>query len=539
MEFREFANADIGNNVIMHMDELPGNRVALSEGHELKIFEVAAGKWNLIKSINLKFAVLMAAADPSKKIIWAATKSGVFKIDGSSYKILDWYNNTTGMANDFVYAAIPDKFGWVWCSTNRGIVAINSSNNEVLNFDMSGNLQDLEFNSSAFATDTQGYIYFGGVRGINYFKPPYKDGDTVLPKIIVEEVNLNNKPFAWGINPDNITEIEYPYGFASFIKTQALHLKKSASLKVIYRLKGELANWAEVNTDGYIQLINMSPGRHMLEIAYKESGNLHTAQSKIITIHVLPPWYKTWWAYIIYASVITAIIYISIKIMISRKLQQQKLQLEKQQAIQSERLRISSELHDDLGSGLSSIRLISEMMKDTFGDNTIRSQLHKISDSSKELLQKMNEIVWALNINNDNLQSLLAYIRQYAVKTLDDIGINCNVTISENIPAVTILGNERRMIFLMVKECIHNIIKHSGASQAVIEITLQRNISLKIADNGIGFAPGENGVHHFGIINLKQRAEALKGSIQWLQKNGTTVYIQIPLSSISHKSVTS
>ncbi|HEX5155420.1 MAG TPA: two-component regulator propeller domain-containing protein [Parafilimonas sp.] len=527
------------NDAMKHMDRLPGSRFALSGGHQLKIFEVKGDKWKLVRSINFGYLVLMAAADPSGKMIWVATNGGVFKIDDKSYKILQWYNVATGMANDYVYASIPDKFGWVWCSTNRGIVGINSSNNEVRNFDMSQNLQDLEFNTCSFTADNQGYIYFGGVKGINYFKPPYKDNDTILPKLVVEEIDLNNEPFAPGINPDKISEIKYPYGYASFIKTQALHLRKTALLKVIYRLKGEQANWAEVNNDGYIQLINMSPGYHRLEIAYKESGNPRTDKLKIITIHVLPPWYKTWWAYVIYASVIAVIVYVSIKITINRKLQQQKMLLEKQQAIQSERLRISSELHDDLGSGLSSIRLISEMMKDASGDNTISSQLHKISDSSKELVQKMNEIVWALNINNDNLQSLLAYIRQYAVKALDDVGINCNVAVSEKVPAITIAGNERRMVFLMVKECIHNIIKHSKATQVMIEITLQENISIKIADNGIGFAPGENGVHHFGIINLKQRAKQLSGSIEWVQGNGTTVYIQIPLSSISHKSVTS
>jgi signal transduction histidine kinase len=151
----------------------------------------------------------------------------------------------------------------------------------------------------------------------------------------------------------------------------------------------------------------------------------------------------------------------------------------------------------------------------------------------------MNEIVWALNINNDNLQSLLAYIRQYAVKTLDDVGIGSTVSIAEDIPNLFIAGNERRTTFLMVKESIHNVIKHSKASHVFIEIILKENISIRICDNGIGFMPSENNVHHFGIDSLKQRAKALKGSIEWQQNNGTTVHIQIPLSSLSHKSVIS
>ena len=223
-----------------------------------------------------------------------------------------------------------------------------------------------------------------------------------------------------------------------------------------------------------------------------------------------------------------------------RKLQlnieRQRSYIAKEQAVETERYRISSELHDDLGSGLSTIRLLSEMMKANTAGN-IENQLGKISDSSKELVQKMNEIVWALNINNDNLQSLLAYIRQYTVRELDDVNINCSVSMPSHIPNVSIPGKERRHIFLMVKECINNIIKHSKASQVNIEISLNEDFCLQIHDNGIGIPDKENEIHHFGLNNLKQRANELDGNIKWHQNNGTIVQIQIPLKTLSHKSV--
>ena len=219
--------------------------------------------------------------------------------------------------------------------------------------------------------------------------------------------------------------------------------------------------------------------------------------------------------------------------------ERQKAELAKREAVETERYRISSELHDDLGSGLSTIRLLSEMMKQGSGGNNMLLQLGKISDSSKELVQKMNEIVWALNINNDNLQSLMAYVRQYVVKTLDDVGIDCIVSMPDNVPAVSIAGTERRNIFLMVKECVHNIIKHSKASHVNIEINFNENLYIKINDNGIGFRDEKISAHHFGLNNLKQRAKELNGSIEWLQNNGTIVQMQIPLNSVSHKSVIS
>ena len=237
-------------------------------------------------------------------------------------------------------------------------------------------------------------------------------------------------------------------------------------------------------------------------------------------------------------GVIADFIFLNIGLVVKTRLLQLR-EVESQRLIEQERLRISSELHDDLGGGLSTIRLLSEIMKERTTDHLVSQQLIKISDSSKELVQKMNEIVWALNINNDNLPSLLAYIRQYTVKMLDDVGITCTINMPEQIALNTIAGNERRNIFLMVKECVHNIIKHSKATQVHVQLSISENIYIQIHDNGTGFCNNENHVNHFGLHNLQERAKALEGKIEWHQNHGTMVQIKIPLKSILHKSVIS
>jgi signal transduction histidine kinase len=206
------------------------------------------------------------------------------------------------------------------------------------------------------------------------------------------------------------------------------------------------------------------------------------------------------------------------------------------QAREGERMRISAELHDDLGGGLSTISLLSEMMKGSSGDDKVSKQLNIISDSSKDLVQKLNEIVWALNINNDNLQSLIAYLRQYIVKALENIAIGCTVIAPENIPGISIPSNERRNIFLMVKECIHNIIKHSKASHVILKVELNESLCITIHDNGIGLKHAVTDVNHFGLNNLKKRAQQLNGNIEWHENGGTIVHIQIPIITASHKS---
>jgi len=402
------------------------------------------------------------------------------------------------------------------------------------NYSRSDGLINDEYNRNSACKFANGTIVMGGTNGIDYFHPDSLVNKKTKPQVQITGLVINNRP----VVDKPAVSVKHDENYVT-IQFAAMDFADPVANQFTYKLDGADKTWVNSGNIHFASYSNLHPGKYHFEVKAMNSDEIWSDVPAEYNFIIEPAWYQTWWFQASILIITITGIYFFIRYYTKTKLQQQKLLLEKQQAIQLERLRISSELHDDLGSGLSSIRLISEMMKDASGDNTINNQLHKISDSSKELVQKMNEIVWALNINNDNLQSLLAYIRQFAVKALDDLGINCSVAISENVPALTIPGNERRMIFLMVKECIHNIIKHSKATQVMIEIDLQENISIKIADNGIGFAPGENGVHHFGIINLRQRANTLHGSIEWLQDNGTAVYIQIPLSGISHKSVTS
>ena len=192
-----------------------------------------------------------------------------------------------------------------------------------------------------------------------------------------------------------------------------------------------------------------------------------------------------------------------------------------------ERVRISNELHDDLGGELSAIRLLSEMKTSNISP---QQQLSKISSSSGELVQKMNEIVWALNVNNDSLQSLVAYIRRYAVKYLDDVGIDCSFDQPDKIPDKEVDGIIRRNIFLLIKETLNNVVKHSHATGVNINVRVKENLQITIQDNGKGIPDGmlQNGIGN-GLRNMQQRVKDLEGSIEIKNHNGTTVQFNLPL----------
>ncbi len=198
---------------------------------------------------------------------------------------------------------------------------------------------------------------------------------------------------------------------------------------------------------------------------------------------------------------------------------------------------ISMDLHDEMGGGLSTIRLLTELMKRKTLNGNIDKQLNKISESSKELVQKMNEIVWALNASNDKLENLIAYIREYTMNFLDNTNINCFFEEPDNIPEKQIAGNNRRAIFLIVKEALNNIVKHAQASEVNVRLIFDENLKMIMHDNGKGFkCPLENFSHN-GLNNMRRRTNALHGSIQFLAQEGTTIILSIPLESLSHESV--
>ncbi len=202
--------------------------------------------------------------------------------------------------------------------------------------------------------------------------------------------------------------------------------------------------------------------------------------------------------------------------------------------LQNERQRISAELHDEVGGGLSSIYLLSELTKNS---NNHQKYVERIAVNSKLLVQKMNEIVWALNIKNDSMQGLVAYIRQYVVTTLDELEIQVKANVAENIPNLNVDGKTRRDIFLIVKELINNIVKHSKATVANIYIEANEiNLQIVLKDNGIGFTTNNIKINSYGIAGLQQKIERLQGDINWVTNDGTSVQINIPLHNISYKS---
>jgi len=214
------------------------------------------------------------------------------------------------------------------------------------------------------------------------------------------------------------------------------------------------------------------------------------------------------------------------------KMENERKEFEKQLAVvtaqQEERNRISADMHDELGSGMTHIRLMSELAKSKMKQN-IPPEIEKISQSADDVLNKMNAIIWSMNSKNDSLGNLVSYIRAYSTEYLEGTSVNCKVTIPHNIPEKELSGDKRRNIFLCVKETLNNMLKHSGATELTVDILTDEVLRIAIHDNGRGIDLQKIRQFGNGLQNIKRRMESIGGDFEITNNNGTETTLSLPL----------
>jgi signal transduction histidine kinase len=163
-------------------------------------------------------------------------------------------------------------------------------------------------------------------------------------------------------------------------------------------------------------------------------------------------------------------------------------------------------------------------------DEAIKSGLEKITGYSDEMTEKMGEIIWALNEKNDTLADLVAFTRSYTLEYLNNHNISCDVSTPFQLPDSFIAGEVRRNIFLSVKECLHNIIKHAGATSVYFSIQLNGMIEIVIHDNGKGIDWDNRRAFGNGLLNIQKRMNEINGKVEFINEKGTKVLLKIPLA---------
>jgi signal transduction histidine kinase len=252
---------------------------------------------------------------------------------------------------------------------------------------------------------------------------------------------------------------------------------------------------------------------------------------------VLPHVWQEWWFVVLTVLGALAVAGGVLRVVIKRKMQRRLAQLERERALEQERARIAQDLHDDLGSSLTRISLLSGLAREDKNNATqLEAHVNKISQSAAQTLRALEEIVWAIRPGSDSLQSLLEYIAHFANELFEGDGLRCRLDLPADLPSRPLPPEMRHNIFLVVKEALTNALKHSRAREVHVQAKMAGDsLEITVHDDGKGFDPvGKSRGNGFG--NMRRRAQAMGGhvDIKSVSGQGTTVRLLVNLAHAVH-----
>ncbi len=279
---------------------------------------------------------------------------------------------------------------------------------------------------------------------------------------------------------------------------------------------------------------DLAPGNYSFEVEEVNIFGIPTGNEASIKVIVPPPFWKRAWFWSFGSVGICIIVFAIGRYLTWHKMRSEMMYLKSQQALESERLRIAHDIHDDLGARVTQISLLSAMSGDNSGfPEKARADFGRISEMCRELVSALYETVWAVNPENDNLDALGTYLCQMVTQLCERTQLSCRYYVSDLPRDVQISSQARHNISMAVKEAVHNVIKHAGASEVVIKIEFKDGLlRISIKDDGRGFQLGDQVAGH-GLANMKRRLADIGGecSIERASQKGTVVHLQWTVKS--------
>ncbi|HHH52692.1 MAG TPA: hypothetical protein ENK91_03470, partial [Bacteroidetes bacterium] len=491
---------------------------------------------NFIKQIDISGGILSLYDKGNSLLI--SNYNGLFEVNKKDFSFRQVIDKDKKLTKQ-IYGVLVDKIGNYWLSTNSGIFRYNPLTNHAHQFKNKDGLQGQEFNTISYFENSKGEFMFGGVNGINIFDPlkvKLSDKQATIDLYNYKINDENSKEFGIG-NYANDFILDYTQNTISF-EFVGIDFTDPQSVNLKYTMEGKDKKWVEIDENkGFARYSNLPPGQYSFKMIASNADEVWSDKTKIIKISILPPWWKTWWFRLLVFTIIVGTIHFSFISYHKRKmhkkdllLREQNLIISKQQALEAERTRIAAEMHDDLGGGLTTIKFLSQkILRNVKIDDNIH-QIHKIVDHAQNLVTNMSEIIWAMNAGFDTLDSLIAYSRRYANEYLTEHNIKLKFETKGKTSDIQLSGEKRRNIFLIIKEALHNIVKHAEASETKILFDINNHLNIMIEDNGNGFENTNSQLGN-GIKNMRIRSDKLNGNIAFENNEGLKIEMTIPINA--------
>lgn len=464
---------------------------------------------------------------------WIGASNGLFQLNLATNYLSKVELTIANEKPSQIYSVQGDRHGRLWLSTDKGIWRYDPKSERSHAFYHYRNESHFA-DGMLYASlqDRDGKIWFGTSEGLIVFHPDSIQPFPGMPHVKIKSLLVNNEPYRALPNVDDLQTLQLPYRKNNLtLTTIAVNQYYPKSNKIGYQFKNMDEQWQWVPNGTAITLPSLPPGRYELEI---KAVNLHglEGESRTVHIHILTPIWLRWWFILLSIAAVTGIGYLIVRAYVRRKLRQQRLAMERQQALQEERNRIADELHDDLGWGLTRIQYISANLLHLKKVINSRSKIENIYDYTRILLDDMSDIIWILNTETETLANWLTQLQSDIYEFLEAANLKHRIHFSGKMPNVELDRSWRRNTLLAMKEVLRNITKHAAANCVEIKVRIQNDrLHLRIHDDGKGFNLNElnkdrNGR---GVQNILKRIKALNGTVTWEKRKGTLVSIDIPL----------
>ena len=374
-------------------------------------------------------------------------------------------------------------------------------------------------------------FYFGGIKGFNWFQSKKNNTQLYKPQVAITQVDIENVVFTGDaiLSLQSARKLSYDSNDLNF-KFAVLDYTRPEANGIQYKLEGWDTKWIKTYTRS-VRYSNLPPGTYTMIVKAVNAAGVWSDEEKL-SLTIKNPYWKTWWFYLLELLLVAGAIVWITRVTTQRKLKNQIEKLERQKELSADRMRISQEMHDDIGAGLTQISLISESAKNrSQHGNFITNELDDISATARQLVNNIGEIIWYLNPAHNTIDILFAQLREQISKLTEYSEIECRIDFPDSFPAIELTNQQRRNLLLVTKEIVHNAIKHSRAKRIYIFATIQNSrLIFEITDNGIGF-DAATPVNGNGLRNIRQRIAEIGGKMDFLpgMDSGSQVIYSIPL----------
>ncbi len=514
------------NNITFISENHEGKLLLGTWGGGLNIMDKKTGKFKVYKNIpedtnTISNNTICAVYEDDKGLLYIGTANGLDIFNPATGKAKKYFQKD-GLSGDVIYSIARDKKGFFWLGTNKGITKASFKNGvmSVKKFDIRDGLPSNEFNSTAICQTRDGHIYSGTNTGFTVFHPDSIKDNPYIPPVYITDFQVFNKSLSLD-DPLHILKkliaytdtivLSYKQNVFSF-EFAALNYQIPEKNDYAYKMEGFDKDWNYTDASKRIATYtNLDPGEYTFRVKASNNDGIWNEKGVSLRIIITPPYWQTWWFRSIMILSLALILGGIVYYVSTSRLKKRLAEVQKQREIEAVRARISRDIHDDVGAGLSKIALMSEMGKINSAENAETNlRFGQLSKTASEMIDSLHEIIWAINPKHDTLRSFFGYVRSFTFDFFENTGINYTIDFPPEVEDIHLTPEFRRNIFMIVKETFNNIIRHSKAKNVHLDFSVSGNDFLfKIQDDGIGLGKQTESEFGNGLINMQQRAESL------------------------------